>query len=674
MAKRLKRPSEDEATPDLAIPLPLEGLNSAKYWQTEIEQAIDRRKKYEEGWKTNVNRQRGETPKLIGIQQKEVITVNDDFANTEQKKSQLFHQTPVVHLTAKQAGAEQAAPLAQAVLNSFLGPEEIDAEAVMDELLEDCLCPAGFGAVKIGYEDRKVDVPNPVLDPLGQPVVDPATGQPQTELVPNTIWQRYYMERISPVDVLVPASFTQSRHAHAPWLGFVYQVDADSLGKNVDTKRVSEQPPDSSLAPAVDKEFQRAGATGYEIWYKASLYDASVKNPDLIRRLVIIKQTRQAQAVLVHEDSPYQRFDPATGRFLLGVRGFPIRLLTLRTIADTTFPPSDCAISRPQVDELSLGRSQMVLQRRRNIPLRGFDGTRFTKDIIEKIKSGDVQGLINFPGPLDDTMFKQLAPAEFPRENFTFNDYVANDIAKLWALGKNQSGLIDENNPTATQSSIADKASENRMAKERARVVAFFASCAAAVLDLLQLYADESQTVQIIGPDGEKALQTWDKTQIQGRFAFEVKPDSSIRINAADERELFLRYYNFAAKSPNTNLVELDKQLALKFNQDPARIIKAPEPPPPEKPKINFSFKGDDLLGPQAPVVLSILEQSGVHIDPTAIQNMLLGQQAQSLMNPAPVPGKGANQPHGGAAPKAEPLDKHDAALTGQRSGPPPIQ
>ena len=47
-----------------------------------------------------------------------------------------------------------------------------------------------------------------------------------------------------------------------------------------------------------------------------------------------------------------------------GMEGFPIHVLTLR-FSDPALPPSDCTQSRAQVDELSMGRTQMVLQRDR---------------------------------------------------------------------------------------------------------------------------------------------------------------------------------------------------------------------------------------------------------------------------------------------------------------------
>jgi hypothetical protein len=52
-----------------------------------------------------------------------------------------------------------------------------------------------------------------------------------------------------------------------------------------------------------------------------------------------------------HEDSPYQKFDHVTGK-LVGMRRFPIRVLTLTYIPDTAIPPSDTSVSRPQVREL----------------------------------------------------------------------------------------------------------------------------------------------------------------------------------------------------------------------------------------------------------------------------------------------------------------------------------
>lgn len=673
MAK--KRVADDADKIELAVPLPLPGdLGSEDYWTEEIRQAEARRKKILPLWRANIDRYRGARPKLTGIGKDEVIAVNVDFYNTEQKKAQLFFQSPEIQALALQPGLDQAAIIVQHVVNYYLGPHEIDAKRLVDDCLFDVLCPSGFAAIKIGYEDRKTQVflPDPPDPMTGQPPVDPLTGQPAGQMVPKTLWHRYYMEHLPPEKVLLPASFTSGRYENAPWIGFQFEPDVEDVKKRgVGKDTLSEITDNDTLVPAEDKEFARVGTVGYEIWYKASLYDPEVKNPELYRRLVMVQRTKKRSSVIIHEDSPYQQFDPETGALTQGMRGNPIHLLSLRSVTDTAYPPSDCAISRPQVDELSLGRSQMVIQRRRNLPIRGFDKNRVDKQTVDKIVAGEVQALIGFDGPITDDMIRQISAAAFPRENFTFNDYVQQDVDKCWALGANQQGVTEDTARTATELHLMQGATDTRMAAERERVLAWYVKAVDKLFALLQIFANEEQIVPIVGKDGMQQLATWDKTTIQGRFAFSVKANSSVRVDASEERDLYLRAYNLLANDPNVNRLELDKLVLPKLNLDPARLLQQPPPPPPEKPKINFSFRGEDL---RDPVVLDILQQSGIKISPQAIveaaQMALRGDLAQPATQQQGAPNA---QTHGGPAQPPQQVSAQEGARTGRPNGRPPM-
>src|SRR5580692_3052955 len=121
---------KDPTPPALAIPLPAEGVGSLAFWRDEIREAQRRRKKEITVWKANLSRYRGERPKLSGVASGEVITVNLDFYNTEQKKAQLFFQNPEVVVAPKGIGDAPSQAMAAAratVVNYYLGPHELDA-------------------------------------------------------------------------------------------------------------------------------------------------------------------------------------------------------------------------------------------------------------------------------------------------------------------------------------------------------------------------------------------------------------------------------------------------------------------------------------------------------------------------------------------------------------------
>jgi hypothetical protein len=182
---------------------------------------------------------------------------------------------------------------------------------------------------------------------------------------------------------------------------------------------------------------------------------------------------------------------------------------------------------------------------------------------------------------------------------------------------------------------------------------------------LLQLFADDEQYVEVLGPDGAKRLQAWDKTAIAGEFIYSVKPDSAQKVDANVDRKMQLDLYQLTANDPFVNRGELTRGILESFNKDPGRTMQQPPQAAPDKPKINLSFKGEDL---DNPMVISLLQQSGFQIDPAAVQNLLMqqggyisGTVQPSQMKPTEAPTGELSGPtaHPGAAEMVEPLSKH---------------
>jgi hypothetical protein len=656
------KPDPVETPSGVTLALPAEGLGSSTYWAEQLEQSETRIKTEIPQWREDLKRYAGAKPTLWGIKTQETISPNVQFYTVEQKRPQLFYQTPYVQVQSIRTETDQAAPQVEQLVNALLGRTHINAERLVESALNDCLIEAGIGPTKIGYDQVSVDVAMPTgrIDPMtGQPAIDPQTGQPEATVVPKVIWARYYWERFSPADLRLPAGFTTTDYEKAPWIGFRFALSPDQIA-SMDGNgpgSVGQDAQDLTLVNEQDRRFLTSVSHGIEIWYKASLYDSTIKNPDLMRQLVIVPQAKRhgGPQVLVHRDSPYQRFD-ANGKFTAGMVGFPIHPLTLRSMPDSAYPPSDCRILRDVADEKAMGRSQMVQQRRRNLPIRGADKTRMRKEDLQRIERGEVQSLVLFDGPITPDVFQQLAQATFPRENFEFDKITQQDIDRLAASGANQQGLPNQDSNTATEASLIQRASDTRMAKERERVLTWFIGGVEKVMALVQLFMDQSQLEDILGPQQAQQLATWDKA-IQGRYAFALKPDSSVRIDAAEDRDKYLRLFNLIANHPQANGGELLKMLIEKWELDPAKLVNQnPPQPQPDKPKITVSLKGDDLspLAPQYVNVIEILKQNGV-------ENLAPATPPQTnalIRSPQPV----------------QPVNQHDANLTGQRSGPAPLQ
>lgn len=680
--------------PQLTVPLPASGRGSDHWWSDQVTQAKKRRKKELPLWKANLDRYRSVKPQLAGFQRRDVVGVNIEFGKTEAKKSQLFFQQPDVQLTPREEQAPESVALFRECLNFYLGPDEANVLSMIDEILLDVLCPAGMGCTKIGFEEAHITKSMPVLDPAtGQPALDPLTQQPQMQDVPQRIYSRFYWERISPARMLIPAGWTNQNWDRAPWLGFEYDlVDTSTSGEPSRSMAgvVGESiAADETLSPANDREFLTRPGTGIELWYRASLMDPSVKDPRRYRRIVMETQPRSKQTVTAHEDSPYQTLGP-DGQFQAGMLGNPIHVLTLRPMADSAYVPSDCTVSRLQVDELSKGRTQQMVQRDRNLPMRGADKSRVDKGTLDRIEKGETQSIILTDGD-PDLAIKVIQQASAPPENMAFNGQLSQDITELWALGPNQSGSAQARQTTATESSNIAKGVDNRLVKERGRVELFYIRGVEKFSALLQMFGDDDTFIPIIGAANKAQMTLWNKTKTPGRYLFRVRPDSSVRIDASEDLDRLLRAYNLLAKDPHVNRIELLNELCAKFGLDPAKVVIAQLPPqPPEKPKPTISFKGEDMSNPVVqqmltanygitfpappapPPVPGLPLSPGGAIGGPAVAGSAAGPLPAPQSPPA-VPGgllMRLNVPHGGAADRADMLDKHEGDRSAHRTGP----
>src|SRR5690242_1274821 len=315
--KSAAKPAESESLIKLDIPLPDEGVGSEDYWAQEIESSDDRLKKEIPNWRGLIERYKGARPKLPGVRPDDVINVNVGFYTVEQKKPQLAFQVPDVIVTSLRPDTTQVAPLVQAIVNEQLGRDNINASALIDEVLSYVLIPAGVGPSKIGFDRVSVEVPVPtqrLVDGPPDPItglatqtlaLDPKTGKPETTLVKKTIFQKWYWNSISPAMFLRPNGFTSTQFDQAPWLGFKNPADETQLKADygIDAGSLSEIGIDQTLMSDDDRKAIKSLGYVIEIWYRASLFDPSERNPERIRQLVILPSRKNKGAtVLVHRN------------------------------------------------------------------------------------------------------------------------------------------------------------------------------------------------------------------------------------------------------------------------------------------------------------------------------------------------------------------------------------
>ena len=567
----------------------------------------------------------------------EGIRVNISYEKVEQKRHQLFYRLPALKLRAlprsirdaESSGRDlkKAIAVYREVLTRLVGKHGANTKATMNEVIFDVLCPSGIAAVKVGYErydDGDILVPtgNQIPDPMYVPQPGAIFGLempptvPEMGRTPNVISEKYYASRISPPNLIIPPEFRLSDYNQADFLGHRFPLTKEEAKRRKWTlpAGVSEtsDDPDLNRIMKLERKGQRSGQIWFtELFYYPLRVNGSDRHPDRLRRIIFADGVTDP---VLHTNLKDQTFD-ARGRLIAGLRANPIKVLTLRYVSDYPYPPSDCSITRMQEDELSEFRTQTIIHRQRSVPMVGVDINRIIND---KIKARLTEGnraycdIIPFDGPPANAM-EELARGSYPAENRIAADMILSDVNRLWALGANQSSVTEAGSVTATEVAAIAQATANRLGGEREQVIDFWLSIVETLGQLAQLYADHEDVVEIVGEDGAKHIDAWDRTTIAGDFLYEAVPDSSLPPDGAADRDLALNRYNLLANDPFSNSEQLVRETYEAYGSDPDRLVIVPEPVT-EKPKINLAINGKDLdpSSPQYQNVVNVLTAAGI--------------------------------------------------------------
>jgi hypothetical protein len=705
------------APPDpsgLAIPL---SADAAGQWQARIEASKKAADAKRDEWKPFVSAYMVKSA-IKAETGDHAVTVPLIYAYTELKKSQLRFQVPEVALKPKRPEFAGAVRAHEGAVNNEL--KEAGADAMLDMVTTDVLI-CGIAGAKIGYfadlRTRQVPVmvqppdvygtPMTVNPMTGEPVepiqaLDPVTREPVFEPQEYVAHECYYADRLAPENLLFPPEFTGGDYDRAAYLGHRFQLDLETA------KRVYRLPADftptaSKPQETLSSEEQPDGrdalvtkdVEGVELFYLATVFATPPLVPDpaqagkqvpdpawepprvgQYRRLVFLKGETQP---VVHEDSPYQVVDEADGK-LKGMPGNPLHILTLRYLPGACYPVSDVQAGFPSSEEVNIGRSQMVNFRDRVMPVTGVDRTKVDKKLYDQLNLGadfKIGKVVCTDGPPDEAI-RPIAVAQFPRDNFKFNEIGEDSFRLAWSMGKNAAGMTEDGEPiTATEVQAAQVATDTRLAYEQTQFLKWWCRLAEKFGALLQQFKDEPGYAEIVGDDGAKALQAWNRQSIAGEFVYTAKPDAALRLDVNADRQLKVQLYTQLGNDPNVNRAELLKAVVTSYGLDPDKIVVAQLPEKgPEPPRISYSFKGEDFSPVDAktgqpnaafPLIIAIAQQGGVKLDDAAIQNaMLMGQQLMQMQALLPQPAMPAppQTEHGGSTTPMQPISKHVADRT----------
>src|SRR3990167_6729579 len=263
----------------LAHRLPLEGTGSMSWWTGQLDWSASARKDRMPVWQQSVKSYLGERKG-----RPDDVRVNIEYEKTEQKRSQLLFAVPRVILRPKpshQPANPDAVSVFQAVLNQEIGEDGINLKPVLDEIIFDRLCPAGIGAVCVGFEalaegDTEIQVgeqPDPTFQMPGAVLNIGITPPmvPVMESAPNIVEERYFVDRISPAKLLIPPDFDGSDYDKAAWLGYDFWIsEAEVVRKGWVTESHERSGEDDlRLVDLPSGGSRRGQIKGREVWYYA---------------------------------------------------------------------------------------------------------------------------------------------------------------------------------------------------------------------------------------------------------------------------------------------------------------------------------------------------------------------------------------------------------------------
>jgi hypothetical protein len=413
--------------------------------------------------------------------------------------------------------------------------------------------------------------------------------------------------------------------------------------------------------------------TGVELWVRSILFRDDVAHPDHLTQIILVDGVDEP---VIDRPSPYQTVTEQGGLTADSLIGFPIHPFSTRKLTDSAYVPSDATMIRPLENELDVFRTQMVQFRDAQTLRFIANGDVVDQKMLDKIVRSPIGGITIVPGDafVGDGAIKPLEGGSMPRESFQSNDYIDNDMARTTAVDASQSGVQSDKSSTATEQQIVASNANARMDKERATILKRYIKGVTKYSTLLQRYLPVAKAAAIVGPQRAQAWDVWRKTA-NSALAFTAMPDSALRVDQAVDRKDARELYSFLANDPyiQKGRPKLLEKLMRKHHLDPTGIVAAPDPGKPEPPKLALSFKGEDLIGPQAPIVIEILQQQGITISPQNVQlsqamlaqSQALAAQVQAEDN-AGAPGKTA---HGGKLPQQESLSKHASDKTGGMQG-----
>jgi len=569
-------------------------------------------------------------PNVKASGEPETVKTGTHFRNLHTKIAHLFLQTPEIRVSERPVSPtdmRQPSPMGpmapplkledilmvkQVALNDLLGRDGIKVDRLHDSLLFDAIGWAGIGCSKLGHRAVTRQVQQPIMgpDPNWQPPVstnplmpappatppmvpqvDPLTQQPLTETIDVPIFEENYWRRFSPLKYIPDPTCTstmidQDAGFQGMWWS-MYPHEAKAAFGLTD-EEVGKTGEDDKVFKHAEQAERPKVVMGVELFIRASAIDPAILTPEgqqpqaahpkQLLQMVLLKDVKDKP--VVWRPCLDQSFTPTGDLTDNSLDGFPIRVLTLRDLADSCLPGSDASFTNAIIKTRDTNRRQSIALRDAAIPKILISGGALEDNdraAIENGKPGQI--IILTDGALAQGADKVMASTPVPKlspDFYQLDIALKQDNDEMLGLGANAAGNTTDTVRSATETAVTNQGMVNREEKERARVIDHLLDGVRLLDILLCRYTTQQQWVRYVGPDGAQVMQAWNGAQLSGRWLYDIAPDSQFRVDTAVDRQQNLAFYNLTAKDPLVNRVPILRRLARQFGYDPNKVIADP--------------------------------------------------------------------------------------------------
>lgn len=505
------------------------------------------------------------------VSDQERIAVSITFSIVNVIVPAVAHNYPVFTVTARKEEYEDAAVIAERVINTSWRQLNVQEE-VRDALKDSIIC--GTGVVKCGWRRIEKDVrrSKKVIkrdyekklkerDEALESAWSAGDASPKDFPNDEEVWlsipstekavthDDLFVERVSPKDFFVDPDATDDRDWSYVFQRVVKPYDEVINNSLYDPKVLAKLRPDTkSQAFEGDLGDDRKDDAYREDILRVTLYEYW----DVHNQTFAVYAENCEEPLRGPEKWPYD--------FL------PFYVFRNNTVPDEFWAMGEVEAIESQQHELNKTRSQMLNQRRQYNRKVLFRNGAFAAQHLDELRSDRDGVFVPVKGnvPLNEAIYV-LQPPQIDAQLYQFEEVIKDDINRVSTVSEYQQGQLPDIRRTATEASLIESSSSIRAQDKLARVERFMADIAHGMLALMQEFYTQDHAVRVLGANGAVMWFDFNGDLIYGEYDLQVEAGSTQPSNEALVKQDAIQLMTALAGHPNVNQIELLKHLFKAF-------------------------------------------------------------------------------------------------------------